>query len=604
MLMRSIFASGCRIAGHRSSRIRAGIVAACVLFAMFWSAAASAQSLPNFNDTTPTLETGTALRLGARYRFDDVMLGVDALVTLAQFNNVVELDALDTPAPFPDRFQPVIECNSLVGGVVTPITSNVTCWVRFQIQFVVADGTTPFPMPNLVGSAQDVDGSRGTGTQGSREFVEFVGATAVTVATPTFMVAAPALAGGTRFIQSSSANAQGGIGTDNRYEIYADFPAGTSTFSIIGGNTIGGNACSPASANDCNRLNSYTFSPNDANLPSLTVRKTSIGGVGTFSFSGNNGYVAESIATATAGTPQAAPTQALTAAGVATTITEAAPPAGYILTGIACTGLGAGGTATPTINGAAGGNVVLNAAATAATANIVCTFTNSKLPILRLQKSLPLGRFVAADQFALTIAGTGGPATVTTTGAGTTVTGAATLNPGAIGAAYTFSEAGAAGANLANYTTTYNCTNALTGGQTPSGTATTFNLTAAAGDDLTCTFVNTRNALANLSLTKTNTPGVNGNVDQAADTVVSGATTTYTITISNAGPDTVTNAVVTDPAPTNVSCPTATCTAAGGATCPAQTGAALVAVLQGAGATVPTLPVGGSVTIALTCSVP
>ncbi|MGN7919313.1 hypothetical protein, partial [Lysobacter sp. 22409] len=39
-----------------------------------------------------------------------------------------------------------------------------------------------------------------------------------------------------------------------------------------------------------------------------------------------------------------------------------------------------------------------------------------KQPILRLRKALPLGRFVAADQFALSIAGTGGPATATTTG--------------------------------------------------------------------------------------------------------------------------------------------------------------------------------------------
>jgi DNA-binding NtrC family response regulator len=43
------------------------------------------------------------------------------------------------------------------------------------------------------------------------------------------------------------------------------------------------------------------------------------------------------------------------------------------------------------------------------------------------------------------------------------------LSPGALGAVYTLSEAGAAGALLTNYTTTYACTNALAGGQTPSG---------------------------------------------------------------------------------------------------------------------------------------
>jgi trimeric autotransporter adhesin len=569
------------------------LVAMALACLMPMRAQAQAGTGPDFLGT-PTLVSGTDLQQGAVYRYTNVLPGIDALVTLAQFTNVTTLDQLDNPAPFPERFQPVIRCST---------NSNVTCWVRFDFQFVQSGTNTPAPLPQVVASGQDVDGGRGTGTQGTREFVEFgTGATSVTVATPTFMTAAPALAGGTRFIQSSSANAQAGIGTDDRYEIYARYPAGISAFTIIGGNTIGGNACNPGAANDCNRLNSYTFRPNDANLASIVVRKTTVGGVGTFSFTGNNGFSSQSITTTVAGTPTAALPQPLTPG--ATTITEAAPPAGFTLTGIVCTGLGTGGTATPTINGTSGGNVVLNAAAVVNGSNIVCTFTNARLPILRLQKSLPNGRFVAADQFALTIAGTGGPANVTTTGTGTAATGVATINPGAIGAAYTFSEAGAAGANLANYATTYNCTNTLTGGQTPSGSGTSFNLTAVAGDNLTCTFVNTRNALANLGLTKTNTPGVNGNVDQAADTVTSGATTVYTITVSNAGPDAANNAVITDPAPTGASCSTATCTATGGAACPAQTGAALVTALQGAGATVPTLPVGGSVTITLNCTVP
>lgn len=239
----------------------------------------------------------------------------------------------------------------------------------------------------------------------------------------------------------------------------------------------------------------------------------------------------------------------------------------------------------------------------AASIGFTCTFTNTKLPILRLQKALPSGRFNAGDQFTLNIVGTGGPASVTTTGAGTTATGTATLNPGAVGASYTFSEAGASGANLANYATTYACTNALVGGQTPSGSGTTFNVTAAAGDDLTCTFTNTRNAQADLRLTKTNTPGQNGEVDQAADTVVSGTPTTYTITVSNLGPDAANGAVITDPAPSNLTCSTATCAASGGAACPVPTGAALVAALQGAGATVPTLPNGGAVVITLNCTV-
>ncbi len=110
-------------------------------------------------------------------------------------------------------------------------------------------------------------------------------------------------------------------------------------------------------------------------------------------------------------------------------------------------------------------------------------------------------------------------------------------------------------------------------------------------------------AAANLRITKTNTPGINGEVDQAADTVISGAISNYSITITNLGPSAANGTIVTDPAPTGLVCTTASCTAAGGAACPVPTGAALVAALQGAGATVPTLPLSGSVTITLACTV-
>ena len=145
-------------------------------------------------------------------------------------------------------------------------------------------------------------------------------------------------------------------------------------------------------------------------------------------------------------------------------------------------------------------------------------------------------------------------------------------------------------------------------GALPGPVANTANIPAGSGGDIdnadNSSSTSTSLALiADLVLTKTNTPGVNGNVDQAADTVVSGATTAYSITVSNAGPGTVANAVVTDPVPTNLTCTTASCTASGGAACPVPTGAALVAALQGAGATVPTLPSSGAVTITLTCSV-
>lgn len=229
--------------------------------------------------------------------------------------------------------------------------------------------------------------------------------------------------------------------------------------------------------------------------------------------------------------------------------------------------------------------------------DVNCTFTNSRLPILRLQKALPLGRFLIGDQFTLGITGTGGPANVITTGSGTVAAGVATLNPGAIGASYTFSEAGAAGANLANYTSTYACTNALAGGQAPSGSAATFNLTGAAGDDLTCTFTNTRNPISDLAITKTNTPG-SGPSDQASDTLARGATT-YTIAVTNNGPDTVTGAVLSDPAASRSGLTCIAPPSCSGAACPAGLS---LAQLE-AGVALGALANGASLVVTLTCTV-
>lgn len=104
---------------------------------------------------------------------------------------------------------------------------------------------------------------------------------------------------------------------------------------------------------------------------------------------------------------------------------------------------------------------------------------------------------------------------------------------------------------------------------------------------------------ANLQISKTNTPGVNGNVDQVADTVTSGVTTAYTIVVSNTGPTSANGTVLRDPAPTGLTCSAATCgSPTGGAVCPVVT----VAALQSAGGvTIATMPANSSLTFTLTC---
>ena len=230
-------------------------------------------------------------------------------------------------------------------------------------------------------------------------------------------------------------------------------------------------------------------------------------------------------------------------------------------------------------------------------------------PRISIAKTLGLGRAFATDQFILAINGPGGPVSVTTTGTGNTATGTAVRNPATVAAVYTISETGAGtpAANLANYTVTYACTNTLAGGQRPTGTGPSFTVTLVARDNLTCRFTNRSNTRANLSITKTNTPGVNGDVDQAGDTVLKGSTTVYTIVVANTGPDAANGAVIRDPATPGLNCLSVTCDALTGAACPGgavnATGVVVPLANFQSGVAIPTLPNGGRARFLLTCQV-
>lgn len=271
------------------------------------------------------------------------------------------------------------------------------------------------------------------------------------------------------------------------------------------------------------------------------------------------------------------------------TITEAALGGWESTASIVCTNPGGGAAPYVTVN-----NATRTITATLDSTNFgaVCTITNTRQTRVQTSKVLsPLGD---AGLFNLTA----GPTTVNNQGNGGT-TGLTAITAGS---SATFSETAGTGTSLANYISTYACTRADTGVTVASGSGSSVTLTPASQTDTHCIFSNVRRT-ADLRITKTNTPGVNGEVDQLADTVVSGASATYTITATNQGPHSADGTVLADPPPTNLTCPTATCTASGGATCPPITGAALAAALSGAGAPIPALPAGGSVAITLSCTV-
>lgn len=271
------------------------------------------------------------------------------------------------------------------------------------------------------------------------------------------------------------------------------------------------------------------------------------------------------------------------------TITEALLPGWESTANIVCTNPSGGAAPYVTVN-----NATRTITATLDSTNFgaVCTVTNTRQTRVRTVKAL--SPTTDAGLFNLSA----GPATANNQGNG----GATALTAVSPANSATFSETAGTGTSLANYITTYACVRADTGATVSSGSGASVTLLPAAQTDTTCTFTNVRRT-ADLRITKTNTPGVNGEVDQLADTVVSGTPVSYTITATNQGPHDANGAVLADPPPTNLTCASATCAASGGATCPPLTGAALVAAISGAGAPIPALPAGGSIAVTLSCTV-
>lgn len=111
--------------------------------------------------------------------------------------------------------------------------------------------------------------------------------------------------------------------------------------------------------------------------------------------------------------------------------------------------------------------------------------------------------------------------------------------------------------------------------------------------------------LADLSITKTNTPLAGPN-DQTADSVDSGALTTYSVVVTNGGPGPAINAVIQDAPTAGLTCPPATavtCVSAAAGACPA--GPLTVGNLT-AGVTLGTLPAttgNNTVTFSFSCTV-
>ncbi|WP_394753702.1 beta strand repeat-containing protein, partial [Crenothrix sp.] len=271
----------------------------------------------------------------------------------------------------------------------------------------------------------------------------------------------------------------------------------------------------------------------NTNQPVVTVNKISIGGVGVFPFTGTNGLptTATNITTVTAGTSAtvaALTSVPLTILNTATTITEGTLPVGYALTSATCTGLN--GTDVVTVDTA---TRVLTIPATSVIAGAVinCTFTNTKQPVVTVNKisiggvgTFPFtgsnGLPTSVTNITTVTAGTSATIAALTSVPLTTLNTATTITEGTLPAGFVFTSATCTGLSGTDTVTVDTATRVLTIPAT----------SVIANAVINCTFTNTKPSLPTVTLTKISNGGVgaftftgtNGWTSQTITTVIAG----------------------------------------------------------------------------------
>jgi hypothetical protein len=300
-----------------------------------------------------------------------------------------------------------------------------------------------------------------------------------------------------------------------------------------------------------------------------------------------NSTTSGSGAVVTAGTGTTGAT--IVGTGVAYTLTEAAAAGANLdnyATSISCSNANTGsGTVLPSGSGRDFTITVLEAAD-----SIVCTFTNRPAGSISIVKDAVAN---SPQDFSFVTTGNGLSNFSLDDDSDPTLSNSRVF-PGLVPGTYTVTETSLAGWSLTGLT----CVDP--GNDSTVNLATgvaTINL--AAGDAVVCTYVNT-SAIANLSITKTNTPA-SGPDDLSADTLVAGQTL-YSIVVTNAGPGAADAAVVRDTAVSGLNCdgPVTCSVTAGAGVCPTVTAAALQSA---AGISIPTLPANSSLTFTMACTV-
>ena len=288
----------------------------------------------------------------------------------------------------------------------------------------------------------------------------------------------------------------------------------------------------------------YTCLFSNAKIPTVKLRKITEGDIGgPFAFTQTNlASTPSGISTATAGTAAPVSPSAIdiTTIGSDVSLTEAAV-SGYELIAASCTDANSTVTGnTGSIGTLSGTTLTIPAAKVVAGASFTCTFSNRKIPTVKVQK-ITAGAAGGPFNFAQTnLAST--PAAITTATAGSAAPASPTaIQVSTVGTAVTLAESLASG----YFFTSASCTDAnsaVTGNTGSIGTVSGTTLTIAAanvvaGADFTCVFTNT---LAEPQLAVAKSASI-------ASASAAGTSVTYTITVSNPGNVTISGITVSDP---------------------------------------------------------
>ena len=358
-----------------------------------------------------------------------------------------------------------------------------------------------------------------------------ISTTAAATATPVSPVTIQVTAANTQIQITEAINASFTASSASCSDANSSFTGNPASFGSLTGNVITVPAANvlPAAQINCTITNA-------AKPATVAVQKITTGGLGgPFSFAVSNlASAPTSITTATVGTaaPNTPTTINVNTLNSIVQISEGSNSF-FTISAASCTDLNAAVTGNPASFGTLTGLLIaIPAANVLPAANINCTFTNAgNAPKISLQKALSAaGRLAAADQFSLIATGTGAPAAVTTTGAGTAITSSPLNFTATTNAAYTLNEAMAAGSTslITAYSKTIACSNGnAVGTNVASITALPISFAAKGGDVISCTITNNGTPTPGLSIAK--------GFSTSITPVVLGQTITYSYMVTNIG---------------------------------------------------------------------